>query len=138
MLLYASGMKTLTSLFGSLFGLLVLLGSISVAHAKAVTLSEQDVKVVVSSHNQKIQACYTRLGMRSQKATGNMMLAFVVDRQGNTADVRINAPGVRGKKLGRCVARVVKKWRFPSSGSATEIHFPYRFHFSRGHGPQRR
>jgi hypothetical protein len=102
------------------------------APALAGQLSETDAKKVLSEHGDEVRSCYMKHGFAQRGATGKVTVVMVVEKTGDTRDVQVDAPGVKGKQLTRCVAAAVSTWSFPAIDSATEVEFPFLFqHTSR-------
>jgi hypothetical protein len=99
--------------------------------AAADELTARDVRKVMDRHAGEVKACYLRHGITQKSSTGQVTVGVVVDRSGDPRDVSVDAPGVKGKRLTRCIATAVGGWTFPSIDSATEVQLPFLFHHAR-------
>ncbi len=102
-------------------------------------LTAADVRQVMVAHGDEVRACYLRHGMPQRAATGKVTVSVVVQKSGETREVTVDAPGVKGQKMTRCVASSAKAWRFPETSSVTEVQLPFLFQHTnaRGAGPSR-
>jgi hypothetical protein len=96
-------------------------------------LREQDVKRVLSEHAHEVRHCYERHGLKQRDATGRLTLRLVVTATGGVkkSSVEVEAPGVRGPKLLRCLAKSARAWQFPESRSPTMVEYPFLFQHTR-------
>jgi TonB family protein len=124
---------------GTLALSLGLLGLTATA-AAAGELSAADLRKVMAEHGDDVKQCYTRHGMKQRTASGKVVVTAVVAKDGSTRDVSVEAPGVKGDKLERCVASAARSWAFPPIDSPTEVELPFLFQHThaRGAGPARR
>jgi hypothetical protein len=106
--------------------------------ALAGDLSAADVRKVMNRHGDEVKVCYLRHGMSQRTATGKLKVSVIVQKSGAARDVTVEAPGVKGKQLGRCVATAAKAWSFPEIDSVTEVELPFLFQHThaRGAGPR--
>ncbi len=76
-------------------------------------LSPDDVQSVVQEHGADIRACY---GYQLRKHPGwadNLILDLAIRRTGRVTEVSIAPRRVRSAPIGRCLMRIVPRWRFP-------------------------
>jgi hypothetical protein len=87
-----------------------------------------------------VRTCYLRHAARQKTATGELRLVIDIAWHGRVTGLKVEAPGVRGRGLARCLQRRAKSWRFPASDKDTTVHFPFLFlkTHSPGAGPAKR
>jgi len=100
-------------------------------------LGRKAVEKVVKYDVANLSACYKRYGLRQKRATGVLRVEIVVHKDGFVKKVEVYAPGVRGKRLGRCVFKIAKAWQFPVRKFYTRLAIPFYFHRKKvkGAGP---
>lgn len=106
--------------------------------AAAGELSAADVRKVMNRHGDEVKECYLRHGIKQRTATGKVTVSVVVEKSGDTRDVAVDAPGVKGKQLSRCITTAASAWSFPQIDSVTEVELPFLFQHThaRGAGPR--
>jgi hypothetical protein len=102
--------------------------------ASAGDLTQADVRRAMADHGDAVKACYLKHGMGQRDATGKVTVSIVVLRDGSSRDVTVDAPGVRGPALRRCIASDARTWTWPASGSVTEVELPFLFQHTRLRG----
>lgn len=104
-------------------------------------LTQEEIKRVVADHAPEIRDCYERHGKQHRRATGEVNLGMVVEREGTVrrTSISVEAPGVKGDRFERCVVAKASQWRFPAKRSPTEFQYPFLFHHTKapGAGPRR-
>jgi hypothetical protein len=90
-------------------------------------LTANDVQKVVREHLAEIQFCYDRVASRSKAPTGEVNLALSIDQAGRVTTASASAPGVSGRTLEKCIKGAVKRWRFPSANTETQVDYPLVF-----------
>ncbi|MEZ4451227.1 MAG: TonB family protein [Nannocystaceae bacterium] len=91
-------------------------------------LESRHVGEVAQQNRPRLAQCWSDAHARSPALKGSMKLEITVDRRGRVDSVALPAaPG--DEKLGRCVAKAVRGWRFdaPSDGGDAVITLPISF-----------
>ncbi len=103
------------------------------------TLSANEIQHVVFAYDEELSACYRDHALGQPRATGAMNLEIIIHRNGTLFRLEVNAPGVRGKQLDRCVRKVAESWRFPPRKGFTTAEVPFQYVRTRipGAGPYR-
>jgi hypothetical protein len=97
-------------------------------------LTEADVQEVMTSHGDDVRACYMQHGFKQRTATGKVVVSVVVQKNGATRDVKVDAPGVKGKSLSSCISGSARDWQFRPTGDVTEVQLPFLFQHTRARG----
>ena len=106
----------------------------------AEPLSGDEVNQVVSENYQAIVECYMEHAAKQKSASGEVRVRWVVLKSGRVDNVKVEAPGVKGKTFAGCVTNEVESWRFREIAGSTEVEYPFTFQRTHvpGAGPQRR
>ncbi|MBT8494938.1 MAG: AgmX/PglI C-terminal domain-containing protein [Deltaproteobacteria bacterium] len=89
------------------------------------TLSAASVVKYLTPYADSIRACYGKHGLAQKKATGDMRLELIIHRDGSVFRLKVYAPGVKGKALGKCITKLSKKWSFPPRKGFTHVLVPF-------------
>jgi len=88
-------------------------------------LSDDDLKDLLSSHESALSKCYDKALKKDSSLSGKVLKVDIeVTAKGKASDVALDGPDSDGK-LGKCVGKVIKKWKFPK-GPAKK---PYKARF---------
>ncbi len=100
-------------------------------------LERKAVEKVVGPDVNNIAACYKRYAIKQRRATGALRVEVIVHKDGFVKKVSVYAPGVKGKRLGRCVFKFAKRWLFPARKFYTRLAIPFFIHRKKvkGAGP---
>jgi len=90
-------------------------------------LTQTDIEQAIAHDVDAVARCYKKFGLRHKKAKGELRIELVVHRRGYVKRVSIDAPGVRGKKLERCVRPLAQAWSFPERRYFTVASVPFFF-----------
>lgn len=87
----------------------------------SANLTKEQISQVVANHRSEIRDCYADLLKKNPKASGRLVLHFVVDPSGQVAQVYIKGRTIASEELGSCVVEKFKAWEFPKALQATEV-----------------
>jgi hypothetical protein len=94
---------------------------------KVKILDATEIRKTMGPWVENLQNCYRDNALDQAKASGEMRLEMIIHREGKVVTHRVVAPGVSGKKLAKCVAKVVAKLRFPRKSGFTTTAIPFYF-----------
>jgi hypothetical protein len=105
------------------------------------TLSAAEIERYAAPYLPAVKQCYVEHGRSAPGSTGQLALELIVHRDGAVADIKVEAPGVTGRrlrKLSRCIQTLAETWQFPVRRDSTTAVLPYYFlHLAvPGSGPQ--
>jgi TonB family protein len=82
---------------------------------------------VVRSHEPELKACYeSRLG-EGKDVRGEVVVAFVIARDGLPERPRVKRTTLGDRTIEECVLRVVRRWSFPRPPRPQPVELPLRF-----------
>jgi hypothetical protein len=95
---------------------------------------------IVADHANDVRTCYLRHAAKQKTASGRLRLVIEIAWHGRVTGLKVEAPGVRGRGLTRCLRQQVRDWRFPRSDKDTTVYFPFLFlkTHSPGAGPTKK
>ena len=95
--------------------------------ADARTLSAAELAHYFEPYEAQVKECYRKYALNQKTATGDVRLEMIIHRDGHLFFFDVVAPGVRGKKLSRCIKKRSRAWRFPRRRGFTTATIPFRF-----------
>ena len=98
-------------------------------------LSRSEIEAVVRPHTPALKKCYVKHGLSQKSAKGRMRIELLIRPIGVIKRITTHAPGVKGKRLQRCVTRVLRGARFPEKTFHTAANVPFLFVKTKGGGP---
>lgn len=98
------------------------------AAPSAETASPEEISSVVRSNLPQVKVCYLRLSRESGRSiSGRAIVSMKIDKDGQVAEVEVDAPAFRDTPLPGCVTQQVKRWSFPKSASGLALSYPFVF-----------
>ena len=111
-------------------------GSTRGIHIFGGALDLAQLQQVIQYRSRALRTCYQDHLRRRGIHAGELNLQFVITASGHRGRVRGTprvvgnwiSPRVAGQRLGRCIARRVKRWRFPApTGGDVTVTYPFVF-----------
>jgi inosine-uridine nucleoside N-ribohydrolase len=95
----------------------------------AKSLDLNAVRVVVHSHLEEVQKCYTDLIIEGMAAKGKVMAGWDIDDKGSVQNLVIKANTSKDQALEGCVTEKVINWTFPAAeaGKTFSVSYPFQF-----------
>lgn len=92
-------------------------------------LSAAEVQAVMSSRNAEYRTCYEDGLRRNPYLTGRMLMHFVVEPDGTISEADADRSDLPDQRVIECVARHVKRLRFPEpkGGGIVDVVYPITF-----------
>ncbi len=91
-------------------------------------LSNEQVDRVVRANQAAIRYCYESELQRQRGLKGKLTVQWRVDRAGLVPYARITSSTLHNASVEGCIARQVKKWRFPKpDGGEVSVNYPFLF-----------
>lgn len=85
------------------------------------------IKRIVRAHINEVRGCYNQALVADPEVAGRMVVSFVIAESGKVVSVVISESDLDDPSLHRCVARHVKRWKFPVGEGAgnTVVNYPF-------------
>lgn len=92
------------------------------------TLAPVDVKKALVARKDDVHACYHSLLEKNKKASGKVVLEFVIAEDGTVESTTIMNATTLPNETAQCIADVVKSITFPKpQGGKARIQYPWEF-----------
>lgn len=87
------------------------------------------VRVVVHSHLQEVQKCYTDLIIEGMAAKGKVVATWAIDDKGSVQNLVVKENTAKDQALEGCVTEKVINWTFPAAeaGKSFPVTYPFQF-----------
>lgn len=91
-------------------------------------LSQLEIETVLNSKKNDFFKCFGQLIQKDPQASGQVLIAFTIEKQGSATKVEISKSELTDIKFKSCLVEVVARTRFRSfSGSPVATVFPLKF-----------
>ncbi len=89
-------------------------------------LSSDVIRRIIRAHLNEVRFCYEQGLQLDPNLEGRLVVRFTIDAKGRVAEAEIST-SVGDKTVDRCVARAVKRWKFPSpaGGGLVQVLYPF-------------
>lgn len=98
-------------------------------------LDRRIIRKVINQHKNEIKRCYERELLKDNTLHGKIEIKFMIDPTGNVQTASLVSSSMSragGKKVGACLTRAIKSWRFPTPKNGSLVKVTYPFVFSNG------
>ena len=106
-----------------------------VRQAKAQVMGSLDkdiIRRIVRAHINEVRSCYNASLTLDPNLSGRVDVRFVISAEGKVRSSSVQANSTNEVKLGECIARAVKTWKFPKPAGGGEVTVTYPFNLSPG------
>ncbi len=101
---------------------------IRTAHAVVHGGIDKDIiRRVVRSHINEVSACYNQGLVRDPNLKGRVAVQFTIGPSGNVPAAVVQESSLKDDAVGQCVAKAVKRWRFPKPDNGGNVMVTYPF-----------
>ena len=91
-------------------------------------LTAEQIRRVVMAHVGAVRACYDIELQKNPNLKGGMQLSWQIDPAGNVSNASVVSSSLGNPRVEGCVVRQVKNWKFPESGTASNVpSYPFKF-----------
>ncbi|MEM6995929.1 MAG: AgmX/PglI C-terminal domain-containing protein [Myxococcota bacterium] len=82
---------------------------------------------IVRSHINELRYCYNQGLVRNPELKGRVSVKFTVGPTGKVSKSEVKKSTVEDPNVGNCVAKAVKRWKFPkpTDGKAADVLYPF-------------
>ncbi len=96
------------------------------------TIDKDDIRRVVRSHINEVRHCYNQGLTRNPNLEGRLAVRFSIGPVGKVVSAAIVDNGLGDAKVGACVRKAVRRWKFPRPGGGSSAMVTYPFAFTPG------
>jgi len=102
----------------------------SVRVAKTVLdggIDKDIIRRVVRSHLMEVRGCYNQGLVRDPNLNGRVLVQFTIGPSGSVGAAAVAESSLKDAGTGQCIAKAVKRWRFPkpTTGGSTIVSYPF-------------
>ncbi len=90
-------------------------------------LDEETVRKIALKNQVSLKYCFQKAQMRNPNLQGKIVVKLTIDGEGNVSDISLEQSTIDDQEMVSCVLRMVKRWKFPATGSEITITFPLVF-----------
>ena len=101
-----------------------------IRQAKAQVMGAIDrsiIRRIVRAHINEVRHCYNQGLVQDPNLSGRVAIQFVIDGTGKVATAAVAESTIKNAKVGNCIAKAVKKWKFPTSKDSEKVVVTYPF-----------
>ncbi len=103
------------------------------AKAKVQGALDKDIiRRIVRSHINEVRGCYNQGLSRNPNLSGRVAVQFVIGTTGKVSNSVVASDTTKDKQVSRCIAKAVKRWKFPKPRGGGQVIVTYPFNLSPG------
>lgn len=90
-------------------------------------LDKELIRRVVRAHLNEVRGCYDQGLARNPNLRGRVEIQFAIGPTGAVSSSAVSESSVADDNVGRCIAKAVKRWRFPTNaiGGTAMVSYPF-------------
>lgn len=101
-----------------------------VRQAKASTTGKLDkdiIRRIVRAHINEVRHCYHRGLVKDPKLAGRVSIDFAIGAAGKVTSSSVDTDTLADANVGKCIAKAVKRWKFPkpTDGGTVTVSYPF-------------
>lgn len=101
-----------------------------VRQAKATVKGALDrdiIRRIVRAHINEVRSCYNAGLTKDPKLEGRVAIDFTIGTTGKVGKSEVDTTTVSDKSVGKCIAKAVKRWKFPRprGGGVVTVTYPF-------------
>ncbi|EDM74663.1 FHA/TonB domain protein [Plesiocystis pacifica SIR-1] len=100
-----------------------------VGKGKVVGAIDKDtIRRIVRSHLMEVRGCYNAALSRNPNTEGRVLVQFAILGTGKVGSAVVQENTTKDKAVGDCIAKAVKRWKFPRTrnGGTAMVSYPFR------------
>ncbi|MCB9715925.1 MAG: TonB family protein [Myxococcales bacterium] len=103
-----------------------------VRQGKAVikgTIDKDVIRRIVRNHHNEVRHCYNQGLSRNPNLSGRVAVMFTIGPSGLVPTAAVSENTIGDSNVANCVAKAVKRWKFPkpASGGSAMVTYPFSF-----------
>ncbi len=101
-----------------------------VRQAKATvkgSLDKDIIRRIVRAHINEVRSCYNAGLLKDPSLSGKVSVQFTIAPTGKVAVAVVSSSTVSDKDVGNCIAKAVKRWKFPKPAGGGNVVVTYPF-----------
>ncbi len=102
----------------------------SVRQAKAEvkgSLDKDIIRRIVRAHINEVRYCYNQGLVKNPSLSGKVTIDFTIDATGKVSTSSVASETISDSKVSECIAKAVKRWKFPkpTGGGVVKVTYPF-------------
>lgn len=103
------------------------------AKAKVQGALDRDIiRRIVRAHINEVRSCYNAGLTKNPNLQGRVAINFVITGTGKVGTAVVQESSLKDKSVGNCIAKAVKRWKFPKPQGGGNVIVTYPFNLSSG------
>ena len=103
------------------------------AKAKVQGALDKDIiRRIVRAHINEVRSCYNQGLNKNPNLQGRVAVNFVIMGTGKVGSATVQESSLKDKNVGNCIAKSVKRWKFPKPRGGGNVIVTYPFNLSPG------
>jgi TonB family protein len=95
-------------------------------------LDKDIIRRIVRAHINEVRACYNTGLAKNPNLEGRVAVSFVITGTGTVGSAAVQESTVKDGEVGKCIAKAVKRWKFPKPQGGGNVIVSYPFNLSPG------
>ena len=95
-------------------------------------LDSDIIRRIVRSHINEVRSCYNAELSKDPNLGGNVVVEFIIAGTGKISSAKVQTHLTKNKAVGDCIAKAVKRWKFPKPQGGGNVIVTYPFNLSPG------
>ncbi len=101
-----------------------------VRQAKAAvkgSLDKDIIRRIVRAHINEVRYCYNQGLAKEPALEGRVAIKFTIGAKGKVTEATVESDSLSDDKVGKCIAKAVKRWKFPkpTGGGVVTVTYPF-------------
>ena len=90
-------------------------------------LDKDIIRRIVRAHINEVRYCYNKGLVKDPKLKGRAVVAFTIGADGKVATSKIDQTDLPDPDVPKCIAKAVKRWKFPrpQGGGNVVVKYPF-------------
>ncbi len=94
------------------------------------SLDRDIIRRIIRAHINEVRACYNQGLTKDPDLAGRVAIKFVIAPTGKVGSSVVQESTVKDKAVGTCIAKAVKRWKFPKPRDGGKVEVTYPFNLS--------
>jgi TonB family protein len=93
------------------------------------SLDKELIRRIIRRHINEVRYCYEKELGSQPKLAGKVELRFTIETDGQVVTAQVASSTLGHREAEACIARAVRRWRFPKSagGGLSVVNYPFVF-----------
>jgi len=91
------------------------------------SLDRDIIRRIIRAHINEVRHCYNVGLNRDPALSGRLLINFTIDPQGKVPTAVVEETTLADARVGNCVAKAVRRWKFPKPSGGSPVHVKYPF-----------